>query len=100
MYAEEAWNIKENDLFITGYTYMDNFNIKELFNICGINPRAVTWGENKFDLPDNIFKVEEKNIKGWQEHLEDIMNGIPAEEDNELEELIDELGKIIEEWED
>ena len=81
IYAEEAWDIKENDLFITGYTYMDNFNIKELFNICGINPRAVTWSENMFDLPDDISEVEDKNIKGWQECLEDILNGIPAEED-------------------
>lgn len=92
MCAEEAWNIKENDMFITGYTCMDNYDIGELFKICGINSQVVTWGEYMFALPDDVSKEEEKNIKGWQEHLKDIMDGIPGETDeDELDELIEEL---------
>lgn len=45
-----------------------------------------------FALPDDVSKEEEKNIKGWREHLKDIMDGIPGETDeDELDELIEEL---------
>lgn len=76
-WAEEAWNIEENDLFITGYTWMDNFDISELFKIIGINSKVISWSEYPFDLPDEEPQLKEEietENKDWQGYLEDILN--------------------------
>ena len=41
--AEEPWQIEENDMFISGYTWMDNFDIGKLFEIYGIPDEIIEW---------------------------------------------------------
>ena len=52
-YFDESWQIAETDEFITGETYMDNFDMKELFDIIGIRPTQVTWGTWEPEYPEN-----------------------------------------------
>ena len=80
---DEPWNINENDLFITGYTWMDNFSMHEFFEKIGIRPADATWSEYPLSLPEE---------KTWQDYLNDIRNGIPFnKEDDELDDLINSL---------
>ena len=66
MYADEGYSITENDTFITGYTWMDNFDIRELFDICGIDRRAVTWGEYPVNIDiEDIPEPENTDTKGY-----------------------------------
>ena len=78
-WAEEAWDIKENDDFITGFTYMDNFYINDLFKIIEINPKTIHWSEWEFDL-DKSYDIDElnENVKeeakiDWREELRRII---------------------------
>lgn len=80
---DEPWNINENDLFITGYTWMDNFSMHEFFEKIGIRPADATWSEYQLSLPEE---------KTWQDYLNDIRNEIPFnKEDDELDDLINSL---------
>ncbi len=98
MYADEGYSITENDTFITGYTWMDNFDIRELFDICGIDRRAVTWGEYPVNIDiEDIPEPKNTDTKGWKEHLADILNGVPDGHENDD---YDELMEILSEWED
>lgn len=74
-WAEESWHIEENDLFITGSTDMDNFDISELFKIIGVNKDAISWGDYPFALPDKVFepKEEKEDFPSWKDILNDIM---------------------------
>lgn len=95
-WADDSWEIEENDQFITGYTIMDNYYISELFDIIGINGANVTWGEHRFDISessDNDDVQPRQNNKEWRGVLNDIQNGVsytPADDD-ELSSLIEEL---------
>ena len=42
--VEEPWQIEENDMFIIGYTWVDNFDIGKLFEIYGIPDEVIEWG--------------------------------------------------------
>ena len=52
-YFDDSWKISETDEFITGETYMDNFDMKELFDIIGIRPTQVMWGRWGSEYPEN-----------------------------------------------
>lgn len=93
---DEPWNINENDLFITGYTWMDNFSMHEFFEKIGIRPADATWSEYPLSLPGEVSHNEEpmqnNGEKTWQDCLNDIRNGVPFnKEDNELDDLINSL---------
>ena len=72
-YSDEAWSIKENDDFITGSTFMDNFSMSDLFDIIGINQQRVFWGEYEFDL-DEKQDIPETNIRNenWRKILHEL----------------------------
>jgi hypothetical protein len=95
LYAEEAWNIEENDLFITGYTSMDNFDFFEFLEKIEVNLKAVSRSEYPFSLPSDtmVEKPIQKNSvheKTWRDYLEDIRNGVPCRKSgDDLEDLID-----------
>lgn len=77
-WAEEAWSIEENDLFITGSTWMDNFDISELFKIIGIHKEGIKWSEYPFDLPDEEPPLKEEievDNSDWKDYLREILNG-------------------------
>lgn len=98
---DESWHIEENEMFITGRTWMDNFNMGQFLGMIGIPGGATSWSEYPLALPS----VEEKNElkpsqkKDWQIHLENIKNGIPCKtsEDEEFERIMDELEDYDEE---
>ena len=48
--CEETWDIKENEDFITGYTWMDNFDMYTFFEKIDIDSRNITWDEYPFNL--------------------------------------------------
>lgn len=91
---EDSWNIEENEKFIVGNTWMDNFSMGQFFGMIGVPGGAVTWSEYFTSLP-SCFKAEtEPSQKNdWQIHLENIKNGIPFKttEDEELEKILGEL---------
>lgn len=41
-----AWEIRESEDTISGYTYMNNWSIGELFGYIGIEPTAVEWDDD------------------------------------------------------
>lgn len=77
-WASDSWNISENEDFITGDTYMDNFNISELFDIIGIPACVIFWNEFGFDLDNlNDDSIEEDNNTehnkvDWEKLLEEL----------------------------
>lgn len=66
------WDIEENEDFITGYTYIDNFSMIDFLDYIGVPERAVTWGENMFELAD--IEPEQNDVSHeWEEILKEIM---------------------------
>ena len=49
-----AWDIDENDEYIGGYTWQDNFSMFDFLDAIGVNSSIVHWGYNIWD--DNIPK--------------------------------------------
>ena len=65
------WDIDENDEYIGGYTYQDNFSMFDFLNNIGVNLETVHWGYNIWD--DNI---PNDNIKeNWRELLYEDQRG-------------------------
>lgn len=46
------WSIEENENFITGYVFMDNFDMEEYLEQIGVDGSIVRWGEYSFDLEE------------------------------------------------
>lgn len=42
-YADEKWCIEENDMYIGGYTSMDNFDMREFLEKIDVNMRHVKF---------------------------------------------------------
>ena len=55
------WDIEEDENFITGYVFMDNFDMYNFLHRIGVNLDSVTWGSNRFYLEEN--KEENKEIE-------------------------------------
>lgn len=84
--AEEAWGIEENEEYITGYTWMDNFSISDLFDVIGVMPAAITWSEYPISLLEvNATPQKPRQHKSWREHVREITS------DNELQETIEDM---------
>lgn len=49
-YADEAWNIQENEELITGATGMDNFDFIEFFQLIGVDKKLVKWSSYPFQI--------------------------------------------------
>lgn len=74
---DDAWTIEENDRFISGYTYLDNFDFDEFLKAIDVDCSLVSWGEFPFSLEDTVtVKKEEepafKNKKDWRGLLESL----------------------------
>jgi hypothetical protein len=64
---EDAWDIKENNDYITGSTWMDNFDMEEFLEKIDVDMNKVNWSDWSFDLPD---EDEEENYKiDWRDLL-------------------------------
>lgn len=72
---EDEWLIDENETFITGSTYMDNFDFHEFFNIIDVDDDIVIWGDYPFDLIEDIEDINnEDSIKESKINWVDILN--------------------------
>lgn len=52
-YSDETWDISENDNYITGYTWMDNFDIDEFLERIDVESGNINWSEYPFSLPED-----------------------------------------------
>ena len=68
-YFEQSWEIGEENGFITGTTSMDNFDMSELLDIIGVNPKRINWDMYDFDFPED--KGEEPAVD-WEKLLDEI----------------------------
>ena len=60
---EDAWNIRESENFITGDTWMDNFDMAAYFKLIEVDRAFVKWDEFPFHLDmyeRNNQKIGEK----------------------------------------
>lgn len=48
----DRWDITENDLFISGYTFIDNFDMDSFLKDIDVNSKVVSWSEYPFKLPE------------------------------------------------
>ena len=97
-WAEERWDIKENENFITGYTDMDNFCISDLFEIMSIAPQDIRWNDYPFDIdsPKLLMICQHQKAQqktpNWEDILDDIIQGKPFDDnDDDLEKMLNEL---------
>jgi hypothetical protein len=44
-YEEDCWSIYESDDRVEGFTSMDNFDIKPILSMLGINSRDIKWDD-------------------------------------------------------
>ena len=58
---DEPWTIQENEQYITGYTWMDNFNMYEYLKLAGIDSSNIKWDEFPFFL-DAYNQNEKKEL--------------------------------------
>lgn len=62
---EDAWNIEENREYITGDTWMDNFDMEEFLKEIDVDLGKVDWSEWNFNL-DTYSKDKDKS---WRDLL-------------------------------
>jgi hypothetical protein len=67
--SEEPWGIDESNGFITGYTWMDNFDMEEFLAKIDVNMRRVKWSEWRFDLPDKDDDEDTDDKLDWRKLL-------------------------------
>ena len=74
----DAWNIEENNEYITGYTWMDNFSMYDFLKAIDINLKKVCWREYPFNINEyNNQELEENNINinnSCENLLDEILN--------------------------
>lgn len=44
-YCDCPWDVNEDESTISGYTYIDNFDMKEFLNKLGVNSLDVKWSD-------------------------------------------------------
>ena len=73
-YLNYHWDIEENDNFITGYTYIDNFSMDDFLDKIGVNDKYIYWGEYPFDI--NNYKNEDidstENEDDWRDIIHEM----------------------------
>ena len=51
-YCNWAWDISEDEDYITGYTPMDNFDMDTFLRKIDVSDKNINWGAYPFDLPE------------------------------------------------
>ena len=53
-----SWDIDENDEYIGGDTYQDNFSMRDFLNKIGVNSEVIHWGYSIWDddIPEDDIK--------------------------------------------
>lgn len=68
-----AWDIEENENYITGYTWLDNFDMYDFLKTIDIDADLVDWSEWSFDL--DTYKADKHNYKKeetWRDLLDEV----------------------------
>lgn len=68
-YSEESWGIKESNDYISGYAWMDNFDMGEFLRKIDVNMDKVDWSEYAFDLPDEDETEDTNDEIDWRSLL-------------------------------
>lgn len=68
---EESWGIKENKDYITGSTWLDNFDMEEFLEKIEVNMNKVDWSEWSFDLPDEDEDEDTNDKIDWRDLLDE-----------------------------
>lgn len=96
------WNIDENDDYIGGHIYIDNFSMSEFLSIIGVENRDILWDESGTSMIDRLsddnpipdgFNKDMRRSVPWIRAVDDIRNGVEYDDSEykELEELIESL---------
>ena len=64
---KDFWTIDENETFISGYTYLDNFDFYEFLTKIDVDMDKVEWN----DFPFDIYKYQEEEQIEEPESMED-----------------------------
>lgn len=67
--SEESWGIDESKDYITGYTWMDNFDMEEFLEKIDVDMKHVKWSEWSFDLPDMDDEEDTNDKINWRSLL-------------------------------
>lgn len=65
---DEPWDIYQNEKYIKGSTFMDNFDMDSFLQKIDINSDRVHWGDFEFDFEDEEC-IDNKN---WEDLLNEI----------------------------
>ena len=68
---KESWSIKENKDYITGSTWLDNFDMEEFLEKIEVNMNKVDWSEYGFDLPDEDEDEDTNDKIDWRDLLDE-----------------------------
>ena len=62
--SSDAWDIDENDKYIGGDTYQDNFSMYDFLNKIGVNSEVVHWGYSIWDddIPDDDIREDWRKL--------------------------------------
>lgn len=71
-----VWDINENEDFISGYTFMDNFSMYNFFEKIGISNRFIKWGEHRFDIYDYNYALDEEKESEESQTWRDILHNL------------------------
>lgn len=76
---KDFWTIDENETFISGYTYLDNFDFYDFLTKIDVDMDKVVWNDFPFDIyeyQEEEEQIEEPEIiedkKDWREILREL----------------------------
>lgn len=69
---EEGWKIEENEDFISGSTYMDNFDMETFLNEIEISSKHINWSEWPFNLEEMEEETIETEDNNWEKLLKEL----------------------------
>lgn len=71
----DRWHIEENQKYITGYTFMDNFSMSSFLEHIEVPDSVIRWDDTEFDLytyNDDTSNDKTRKRMGWRELVYEI----------------------------
>lgn len=71
----DRWHIEENQKYITGYTFMDNFSMSSFLEHIEVPDSVIRWDDTEFDLytyNDDTSNNKTRKRMGWRELVYEI----------------------------
>ena len=81
LYSEDAWDIDESQNFISGKTWMDNFDMGEFFETIGISSKGVIWDSSVSarqmeEIYQGLNLTEQNNDTKYNPNWENILESL------------------------